>query len=174
MGLTYPCKSRNYLSGQTNEGNFSNSHPTFCHSWRKESATTPYHCQNFYNAERHAFSSLASGRSVRSFANYILKFLSMREMFNFPVIMKMSWHGNTLWGQSTAWWCHQMETHFPRYGPFVRGIHRSPVNSPHKGQWHVALVFSLICIWTNSWVNNWDVGDLRHHHTHYDVIVMGH
>ena len=24
--------------------------------------------------------------------------------------------------------------HFPRYWPFVRGIHRSPVNSPHKGQ----------------------------------------
>ena len=25
--------------------------------------------------------------------------------------------------------------HFPRYRTFVRGIHRSPVNSPHKGQW---------------------------------------
>ena len=24
--------------------------------------------------------------------------------------------------------------HFPRSWPFVRGIHRSPVNSPHKGQ----------------------------------------
>ena len=24
--------------------------------------------------------------------------------------------------------------HFPRYWPFVRGIHRLPVNSPHKGQ----------------------------------------
>ena len=23
--------------------------------------------------------------------------------------------------------------HFPRYWPFVRGIHRSPVNCPHKG-----------------------------------------
>ena len=35
--------------------------------------------------------------------------------------------------------------HFPRYWPFVRGIHRSPVNSPHKGQWRGDLVFSLIC-----------------------------
>ena len=35
--------------------------------------------------------------------------------------------------------------HFPRYWPFVRGIHRSPVNSPHKGQWRRALKFSLIC-----------------------------
>ena len=41
-------------------------------------------------------------------------------------------------------WRHIMET-FPRYWPFVRGIHRSPVNSPHKGQWRGALVFSLIC-----------------------------
>ena len=32
--------------------------------------------------------------------------------------------------------------HFPRYWPFVRGIHRSPVNSPHKGQWRGALMFS--------------------------------
>ena len=35
--------------------------------------------------------------------------------------------------------------HFPCYWPFVRGIHRSPVNSPHKGQWRGALMFSLIC-----------------------------
>ena len=34
--------------------------------------------------------------------------------------------------------------HFPHYWPFVRGIHRSPVNSPHKGQWHGALMFTLI------------------------------
>ena len=32
--------------------------------------------------------------------------------------------------------------HFPRYWPFVRGIHRSPVNSPRKGQWRGALMFS--------------------------------
>ena len=34
--------------------------------------------------------------------------------------------------------------HFPRNWPFVRGIHRSPVNSPHKGQWRGALMMSLI------------------------------
>ena len=37
--------------------------------------------------------------------------------------------------------------HCPRYWPFVRGIHRSPVNSPHKGQWRGVLMFSLICAW---------------------------
>ena len=28
--------------------------------------------------------------------------------------------------------------HFPHYWPFKRGIHRSPVNSPHKSQWRGA------------------------------------
>ena len=31
--------------------------------------------------------------------------------------------------------------HFPRYWLFVRGIHRSPLNSPHKSQWRGALMF---------------------------------
>ena len=35
--------------------------------------------------------------------------------------------------------------HFSRYWPFVWGIHRSPVNSPHKGQCRGALMLSLIC-----------------------------
>ena len=60
---------------------------------------------------------------------------------------------------------------FPRYWPFVRGIHRSPVDSPHKGQWRGALMFSLICTWTNSWANNGDAGDFRRHHVHYDSTV---
>ena len=32
--------------------------------------------------------------------------------------------------------------HLLRYWPFVRGIHRPPVNSTHKGQWRRALMFS--------------------------------
>ena len=32
---------------------------------------------------------------------------------------------------------------------FVRGIQRSPVDSPHKGQWHGALMFSSIWAWTS-------------------------
>ena len=31
--------------------------------------------------------------------------------------------------------------HFLRYLPFVWGIHRSPVNSPHNGQWRGDLLF---------------------------------
>ena len=33
-------------------------------------------------------------------------------------------------------------------------------------------MFSLICAWTNGWVNNRDTGDLRRHHAHYGVTVM--
>ena len=62
--------------------------------------------------------------------------------------------------------------HFPYYWPFVRGIHWSSVNSPHKGQWRGVLMFSLICAWINGWVNNGEAGDLRRHRAHYDVIVM--
>ena len=72
---------------------------------------------------------------------------------------------------NAIWWRHQMET-FPRYWPFVREIHRWPVNFPHKGQWRGALMFSLICAWINGWVNNREAGYLRRHHTHYDVTVM--
>ena len=61
---------------------------------------------------------------------------------------------------------------FPRYWPSVRGIHRSPVNSSHKGQWRGALMFSLICVWINDWVNNRETGDLRRYRVHYDVTVM--
>ena len=41
-----------------------------------------------------------------------------------------------------------------------------------KVQWCGALMFSLICAWTNSWANNRAAGDLRHLNAHYDVIVM--
>ena len=47
------------------------------------------------------------------------------------------------------------------------------VNSPHKGQWRGALMFSLICVWITGWINNREAGDLRRYCSHYDVTVMG-
>ena len=32
--------------------------------------------------------------------------------------------------------------------------------------------FSLICAWTNDWVNNQNAGDMRRHRAYYDVTVM--
>ena len=49
--------------------------------------------------------------------------------------------------------------HFPRYWPFVRGIHWLPVNSTHKGQWRGALIFSLKYAWINDWVYNAEAGE---------------
>ena len=60
--------------------------------------------------------------------------------------------------------------HFLSYWLFVRGIHWSPVNSPHKGQWSSALMFSLIC----AWINHQGTSDLRCSHAHYGVTVMYH
>ena len=77
-----------------------------------------------------------------------------------------------------SWWRHQMEPcsaslAFVRgIHRWLRGIHRSPVNSPHTDQWRGALMFSLICAWTNGWVNNQDAGDLIRHRAHCDVTVM--
>ena len=78
-----------------------------------------------------------------------------------------------------SWWRHQMETCSTSLA-FVRGIdlwlqgfHRSPVKSPHTDQWLGALIPSLICAWTNGWVNNQDAGDLRRHRAHYDVMYCG-
>ena len=59
--------------------------------------------------------------------------------------------------------------HFPRYWPLNSPV---PVNSPHKGQWRGALMFTLICARINGWVNNREPGDLRRYRAHYDVIVM--
>ena len=54
-----------------------------------------------------------------------------------------------------TWWRHQMETFSALLAICVRGIHRSLVNSLHKGQWCGALAFSLICAWINGWINTW-------------------
>ena len=70
-----------------------------------------------------------------------------------------------------TWWHHQMKTFSVL---LARCAGNSPVTgeSPHKGQWRGALMFSLICDWINSWVNNCEAGDLRYRRAHYDVIVM--
>ena len=41
-----------------------------------------------------------------------------------------------------------------------------------KGQWRGALMFSLIPVWINGWVNNREAGDLKRDRAHYDVTLM--
>ena len=63
--------------------------------------------------------------------------------------------------------------HFPRYWPFVQGIHRSTVNSPHKASDAELWCFLL---WSTPGltvgVNNREAGDLRRRRTHNYVTVM--
>ena len=128
----------------------------------------------------------------KQWCEYLQKFIHHEYKLQQTILMKLyrSYHnsiistsytycktisGTQCYGWTTANGTHDdviKWKHFPRYWPFVRGIHRWPVNSPHKGQWHRALMFSLICAWINSWVNNRDVGYLRCHSAHYDVTVM--
>ena len=58
-----------------------------------------------------------------------------------------------------------------KWKQFTHNIFRSPVNSPHIGQWRGALMFSLICARING-VNNLEAGDLRGHRALYDGTVM--
>ena len=77
------------------------------------------------------------------------------------------YHYSSYW----TWWRHQMET-FSALLAICAGNSPVPVNSPHKGQWRGALLFSLICTRISGWVNNGEAGDLRRHRAHYDVTVM--
>ena len=49
------------------------------------------------------------------------------------------------WSRHAAPWRHQMEI-FSALLVLCAGIHRSPVNSPHKGQWRGASMFSYLCL----------------------------
>ena len=81
-----------------------------------------------------------------------------------PMQKPLSWHPSSFLHDDVIKW-----KQFLRYWPFVQGIHRWPVNSPHKGQWRGSLMFSLICVWISGWVNNREAGDLRPYRTHCDV-----
>ena len=67
------------------------------------------------------------------------------------------------WAWYTSWWRHQMDT-FPRYLPFVWGIHRS--QRP---------VTRSLFLWSapeQTVVNNPDADDVRRHRAHFDITVV--
>ena len=104
-----------------------------------------------------------------------VKFIISRHCFNSWLYALYRRHTITRVTEDADHWHHDdviKWKHFPRNWPFVRGNHRSPVNSPHKGQWRRALMFSLIYVCINDWVNNREAGDLRRYLAHCDVIVM--
>ena len=52
--------------------------------------------------------------------------------------------------------------HFPCYWDFA-GNSLVAGEFPPKGQWRGALMSSLVCAWTNGWVNNRNYDDMRRH-----------
>ena len=102
----------------------------------------------------------------QSFHDAIMKFSSCLTSSSIPWFLNMMIMHGSPHDDVIKW------KHFPRYWPYARWIHRSPVNSPHKGQWRGALMFTLICTRINGWVNNRVAGDLRRHRAHSDVNVM--
>ena len=127
---------------------------------RKLVGTRPLHMTDDHLFSAHCGLSKIAVIFVDDIFQSILAIENSKLRLNFP------WNVLHLHDDVIKW------KHFPRNWPFVRKIHRSPVNFPHKGQWRGALMFSLIYAWINNWVNNREAGDLRRQHGHYDVIVM--
>ena len=74
-----------------------------------------------------------------------------------------------MWYIYSEWWRHQMEI-FSALLALYEG--NPPMDCHQKRHWHGALMFSLICVWTNDWTNNRDACDMRRHCTHYGITVM--
>ena len=83
---------------------------------------------------------------IGNFSAWWLKYL----VWNLPLMMNVAGHHRT-----------QVLMTSSNGNIFPWGIHRSTVNSLHKGQWRGALMFTLICTRINAWVNNREAGDLR-------------
>ena len=70
------------------------------------------------------------------------------------------------------WWRHQMET-FSALLAFCAG--NSSVTGEFLSQRPVtwSFLFPMTWAWIDVWLNNREACDLRRHHGHYDVTVMG-
>ena len=84
----------------------------------------------------------------------------------------MNAHFNTFWATLSARRRHQIET----FSVLLALREGNPLSWGESTglQWRAALMFSLICAWTNGWANNRDAGDSRRHCAHYDVTVVEH
>ena len=151
------CTSLHYRYGSISHEETAISYITVCFA----SATLWDECSFWQNNSRQITRHMTKYRGIQ-FVSDISKWL-LPEIYvssGCPCIFRVNIVSMDL--SSYASKCHDdviKWKHFPRYWPFARGIHRSPVNSPHKGQWRGALMFSLIWVWMNGWVNNREAGD---------------
>ena len=132
----------------------------------KDSAIKQTGASRFYGISYNG-SCFTNSSMVLSFANKI-KLSTFPNGTVFAVAMFMILCGM---------WCNYMMTSsngniFGVTGHLCGEFTGPPVNSPHKGQWRGALMFSLICVWVNGRETNREAGDLRRYRAHYEVIVM--
>ena len=173
------CQFDNFvLTGGT--GNCDN---FWCHQWRQNCQIDIFHRNCRVVLQKHRFFKFWTTSIIYSTGNQF--FLSFDIMILYVCLVHILSHFSEVYETdsfrvdrvigSGLPWTHDdviKWKHFPRYWPFVRGIHRSPVNSPHKGQWRGALMFTLIYVWINGCVSNRAAGDLRRYCAHYGVTVM--
>ena len=115
-------------------------------------------------------------REVKSLTNYdILELCHLNSLWDGSLFLLCSdvcrpknWSD---WVFLRSWWRHQVET-FSALLDLCEGNPSVTGGFPSQSQWRGALMFSLICVWTNGWTNNRDTGDLRRHRANYDVIVV--
>ena len=144
-------------------------------------------CSGADQTKHQSSASLAFMRGIRRWSvNSPHKGPVTRKIFPFDDVIMFKQRKSTQWFQRCTfrniWTSYPQEfphhddvtkwKYFPRYWHFMRGIHRSLVNSLHKSQWRGTLMFSLICAWINIWINNHETGDLIRQRAHYDVTVM--
>ena len=96
----------------------------------------PYHCprKKYYRPTQYILLRRSNNFITLSTHCLYLKTISNHDF----LYLRSTWALSTTFDDVIKW------KHFPRHCPFVRGIHRSPVDSPPKGQWRGALMFSNI------------------------------
>ena len=115
---------------------------------------------------------MCSPQFLRIWYIYICKYLMLNLWILLQNLYNISycpWESRSCLVLLVLMWFHDdviKWKHFPRYWPFVQGIHRSPASDAEL--WYF--------LWSalersNVWVNNRDAGDLRRHRAHYDVTV---
>ena len=107
---------------------FTHFHPSTVEVWVLISDCIPYLNRCYYLS----ISGLKSNYVSKGWSSYFKPVLRKPMLFFYHLHVADEL---IIQGDVTKW------KHFPRNWPFVRGIHRSPVNSPHKGQWREALCF---------------------------------
>ena len=115
----------------------------FCNDWMRSSQFI-VKASKFLLKNATAVTSDGVHRKVRQYNSSVL-------YSPFPQYLRFCQKKFRCEKQKSLWWRRQRNhdnvfkwKHFPCYWPLVWRIHWSPVNSPRKGQWRGALMFSLI------------------------------